>query len=161
MTATIFCTCHDSIAVMAVMACAKFCSDLCARSGITTKWILWWIWMTMEKKVSKTWPSFHSCLMMICPGSGHCMSSSAEVMARSSSCMVVTASWRGSCFLQGETSTNKSHPVWKNSCGYSFVVVVIVVLVIYPMQCIDHQLKFFVVVYVVKYIDHFTWKISV
>ena len=117
MTATIFCTCHDS---MAVMACTKFCSNLCVGSGITAKWMLWWIWMMMEKKVSKTWPSFHSCLMMVCPGSGHCMSSLAEVMARSSSCMVVTASWRGSCFLQGETSTNKSRPVWKNSCGYSF-----------------------------------------
>ena len=43
--ATKFCTCHDSCAVM---ACAKFCSDMILCNDLTLKPIFYWICITME-----------------------------------------------------------------------------------------------------------------
>ena len=42
---TKFCTCHDSTAVM---ACAKFCSDLIPRDGMTAKLDIHFIWILRQ-----------------------------------------------------------------------------------------------------------------
>ena len=46
--ATIFCTCHDSIAVM---SCATYYSSMASRYGITIKLIFHRIWFICEKKI--------------------------------------------------------------------------------------------------------------
>ena len=51
--ATIFCTCHDSTAVV---PCTKFCSDRCVRIVVTVKRNFHRIWITMEKPLVKRGP---------------------------------------------------------------------------------------------------------
>ena len=55
--ATKFCTCHDS---MAVVACAKFCGDEFMRSR--TRWKL-----IMMQKLLMKWPPVHPPLSWLCP----------------------------------------------------------------------------------------------
>ena len=44
-----FWTCHDS---WALMACAKFCGDMFARNGITTKKYFHWVWVLKVSDMS-------------------------------------------------------------------------------------------------------------
>ena len=62
-----FCTCHDSTAVM---ACAKFCSDIIPSSGVTLKSTFHWIWITLEK--SHSW---YGPLVIISPDVHHTIGS--------------------------------------------------------------------------------------
>ena len=50
---TKFCTCHDSIAVV---ACAKFCSNIRSRNEATMKWIFYQIWFWRGKLLVKWVP---------------------------------------------------------------------------------------------------------
>ena len=73
MIATKFCTCHDSITVM---ACANICSNLMADNWITAAWIIIIhpIWILIRKKrcevgpsayITRKWKSnLHHCLIM-------------------------------------------------------------------------------------------------
>ena len=56
--ATIFCTCHDSTAVV---PCTKFCSDHCIRIDVRVKHNFHRIWIAMEKTLVK-WPLDHIAL---------------------------------------------------------------------------------------------------
>ena len=51
--ATIFCTCHDSTAVV---PCTKFCSDHCIRIEVRVKRYFHRIWIAMEKTLVKRAP---------------------------------------------------------------------------------------------------------
>ena len=51
--ATIFCTCHESTAVV---PCAKFCSDHCIRIEVRVKRNFHRIWIAMEKPLVKRGP---------------------------------------------------------------------------------------------------------
>ena len=62
--ATKFCTCHDSLAVM---ACAKFCSDCYVRIGIRAKWIIRQVWIVMGKSLVRWVPCYpYGCMRSLC-----------------------------------------------------------------------------------------------
>ena len=51
--ATNICTCHDSLAVM---ACAKYCSDYYVKISIRAKWIIHQFWIVVYKSVVRWVP---------------------------------------------------------------------------------------------------------
>ena len=56
---TNFCTCHDSTAVV---ACAKFCSDIFPSIKMTAKWNLDGIWILVEKSLVQQSPEVMVCV---------------------------------------------------------------------------------------------------
>ena len=66
-----FCTWYDSCAVM---ACAKFCSNMIPYCGVTLKPIFPQIWIAMEKSFVKWTHVFRSVLILTKPSQWHHMS---------------------------------------------------------------------------------------